>query len=281
MSVTTKSTGKSQAELIYELKQRQKLTFKLKVYFSWAVLFALLLFMFSGISFTIAGIEIKTIQLDFAFIQEWAPFIAKGIWQTLLICALSIVLACVLALLGALGRLSTFPPAYALATFYISLIRGTPLLLQIFFFFLALPQMGIKLSGLTAGVLALGINYGAYMTEIFRAGIQAIGIGQREAALAIGMTQGQIMRRVILPQALRLVVPPIGNQFIAMLKDSALIATTGFVHEILWRAQKVGRANFKSMEALMVAAALYWILTIIFSAFQARLETYLARGERR
>ncbi len=281
MSVTAKPTGKSQAELIYELKQHQKLIFKLKVYLSWAVLFALLLFMFSGISFTIVGLEIKTIQLDFAFIREWAPFIAGGIWQTLLICALSIVLACVLALLGALGRLSTFPPAYALATFYISLIRGTPLLLQIFFFFLALPQMGIKLSGLTAGVLALGINYGAYMTEIFRAGIQAIGIGQREAALAIGMTQGQIMRRVILPQALRLVVPPIGNQFIAMLKDSALIATTGFVHEILWRAQKVGRANFKSMEALMVAAALYWILTIIFSAFQSRLETHLARGERR
>jgi polar amino acid transport system permease protein len=176
--------------------------------------------------------------------------------------------------------MSKFPPFYALATFYVSLIRGTPLLLQIIFFFLALPQLGIRLSGLNAGVLALGINYGAYMTEIFRAGIQSIGIGQREAALAIGMTQSQIMRRIILPQALRLVVPPTGNEFIAMLKDSALISVTGFVHEILWRAQKVGRANFKSLEALLAAAILYWILTIIFSAFQARLEARLAESER-
>lgn len=172
------------------------------------------------------------------------------------------------------------PPAYALATFYISLIRGTPLLLQIIFFFLALPQLGIRLTGFTAGVLALGLNYGAYMTEIFRAGIQSVGIGQREAALAIGMTANQIMRRVVLPQALRLVIPPIGNQFIAMLKDTALISVTGFVHETLWRAQKVGRANFRSLEALLVAAIFYWIITILFSAVQARIEARMARGDR-
>jgi polar amino acid transport system permease protein len=186
-----------------------------------------------------------------------------------------------MALLGALGRLSKFPPVYALASFYVSLIRGTPLFLQIIFFFLALPQLGIQLSGLTAGVLALGLNYGAYMTEIFRAGIQSIGIGQREAALALGMSQGQIMRRIILPQALRLVVPPTGNEFIAMLKDSALVSATGFVQEILWRAQYAGRRNFRSLEALIIAAIFYWIMTLIFTAFQSRLETYLSRGERK
>jgi polar amino acid transport system permease protein len=193
---------------------------------------------------------------------------------------LSIVLATVLSLLGALGRLSKYPPAYALATFYISLIRGTPLLLQIIFFFLALPQLGIRLTGLWAGVLALGLNYGAYMTEIMRAGIQSVDLGQREAALAIGMTQPQIMRRIVLPQALRLVIPPIGNQFIAMLKDTSLISVTGFVWEILWRAQKVGRANFRSLEALLIAAIFYWIITILFSMVQGRIEDYLARGER-
>ncbi|MFQ5612508.1 MAG: amino acid ABC transporter permease [Anaerolineae bacterium] len=280
MSALAGPVGKTQAELIFELQQRRKFMFNLGVNVSWVILLGVLVFMFSGFNLAVGGLEIKTIQLDFAFVRKWAPFIMGGIGQTILICVLSILLASILALLGGLGRLSKFPPAYALATFYISLIRGTPLLLQIIFFFLALPQMGIRLSGLTAGVLALGINYGAYMTEIFRAGIQSVGIGQREAAQALGMTPRQIMRRIILPQALRLVVPPTGNEFIAMLKDSALISVTGFVHEILWRAQKVGRANFKSLEALLVAAILYWILTIIFSAFQARLETRLARGER-
>lgn len=280
MSATAETVGKSQAELIFELQQRRKFIFAVSVNLSWLVILGLLLFLFSGLSFAVGGVQIKTFKLDFNFIREWGPFIAGGIGQTILISILSILLASLLALLGALGRLSKFPPAYALATFYISLIRGTPLLLQIIFFFLALPQLGIQLSGLSAGVLALGINYGAYMTEIFRAGIQSVGIGQREAALAIGMTPGQIMRRIVLPQALRLVIPPTGNEFIAMLKDSALVSVTGFAHEILWRAQRVGRMNFKSLEALIVAAAFYWILTLIFSAFQARLETRLARGER-
>ena len=193
---------------------------------------------------------------------------------------LSIILATALSLLGALGRLSKFAPTYALATFYISLIRGTPLLLQVVFFFLALPQLGIRLSGLAAGVLALGLNYGAYMTEIMRAGIQSVDAGQREAAQAMGMTHFQIMRFVILPQALRLVIPPIGNQFIAMLKDTSLISVTGFVWELLWRAQKQGRANFRSLEALLIAAVFYWIITIVFSAFQAQIEMRLARGYR-
>jgi polar amino acid transport system permease protein len=118
------------------------------------------------------------------------------------------------------------------------------------------------------------------MTEIMRAGIQSVGIGQREAALAIGMNQGQIMRRIVLPQAMRLVIPPIGNEFIAMLKDTALISVTGFAWETLWRAQKVGRANFRSLEALLIAAVFYWIITIIFSAVQARIEASLAKGDR-
>ncbi len=107
-----------------------------------------------------------------------------------------------------------------------------------------------------------------------------MGVGQREAALAIGMTPRQIMQRIVLPQAFRLVIPPIGNQFIAMLKDTSLISVTGFVWEILWRAQKVGRANFRNLEALLIAAVFYWIITIIFSAVQSRIETRMARGER-
>jgi polar amino acid transport system permease protein len=280
MTATAKVSEKSQAELIYELQQQQRFRFNLGVNVSWIVLLAVLFFAFSGARFSFFGLEIKTISLDFEFIRAQWKFISTGVWLTILLSVLSISMASVLALLGALGRLSKVPPFYALASFYISLIRGTPLLLQVIFFFLALPQMGIRLTGMTAGVLALGLNYGAYMTEIFRAGIQSVDIGQREAAMAIGMTPSQIMRRVVLPQALRLVIPPIGNQFIAMLKDTSLISVTGFVWELLWRARKAGVASFRSLEALLIAAVFYWIITIMFSAVQSRIEARLGKGRR-
>ncbi|RLT42371.1 MAG: amino acid ABC transporter permease [Chloroflexi bacterium] len=276
----TISELQSQAEQIRALKRKKEQRFSLGVNLSYVVLVLLLIYAFSGIKFNLFGLQFSTIQLDTAFIAENWYFIFNGVWLTILLSVLSIALATVLSLLGGLGRLSKYPPAYALATFYISLIRGTPLLLQIIFFFLALPQLGIRLTGLWAGVLALGLNYGAYNTEIMRAGIQAVDIGQREAALAIGMTQGQIMRRIVLPQALRLVIPPIGNQFIAMLKDTSLISVTGFVWELLWRSQKVGRASFRSLEALLIAAVFYWIITIMFSIVQANIEERLARGVR-
>lgn len=266
----------AKGNLLYETQQRQIRHFRANVAISWVILFLLLIYMFSGQSF----LGIKTVRLDTDFIRSNIAFIARGINETLLVSVLSIVLAMVLALLAALGRLSAIPPVYALSTFYVSLIRGTPLYLQIFFFFLALPQMGIILSGLSAGVLALGLNYGAYMSEIFRAGLASVGKGQREAAIAIGMTPWQTMKRIVLPQALRFAIPPIGNDFIAMTKDSALIAGTGFVHEIMWRATRVGRAQFHSLEALIMAAIFYWILTLMLSYVQSIIETRLARGDR-
>jgi polar amino acid transport system permease protein len=267
---------KSQAELIYEAQQRKELQFRVNVAISWVVLMAILAFLFSGSSF----LGIKTISLDTTFIKDNLSFIAGGLGETLKVSVLSIMLAMALALLAALGRLSTFPPVYALSTFYVSLIRGTPLYLQIFFFFLALPQLGIILSGTLAGVLALGLNYGAYMSEIFRAGLSSVGKGQREAAMALGMTPGQTMRRIVLPQALRFAIPPMGNDFISMTKDSALVAATGFVHELMWRATKVGRAQFHNLEALIMAAIFYWVMTLCLSYLQSRLETRLAKGDR-
>ena len=248
-----------QAEQILAAQRRDARRFAAGVRLSYALLLIALAYAFSGSEFSVAGLKFTTISLDWTFIRSHWFFIFNGVWLTILLSVLSILLATVLSLLGALGRLSKSAPAYALATFYISLIRGTPLLLQVVFFFLALPQLGIRLSGLSAGVLALGLNYGAYMTEIMRAGIQSVGAGQREAAESMGMTQFQIMRFIVLPQALRLVIPPIGNQFIAMLKDTSLISVTGFVWELLWRAQKQGRANFRSLEALLIAAVFYWI----------------------
>ena len=269
-----------QAEQILAAQRRDARRFAAGVRLSYALLLIALAYAFSGSEFSVAGLKFTTISLDWTFIRSHWFFIFNGVWLTILLSVLSILLATVLSLLGALGRLSKSAPAYALATFYISLIRGTPLLLQVVFFFLALPQLGIRLSGLSAGVLALGLNYGAYMTEIMRAGIQSVGAGQREAAESMGMTQFQIMRFIVLPQALRLVIPPIGNQFIAMLKDTSLISVTGFVWELLWRAQKQGRANFRSLEALLIAAVFYWIITIVFSTFQAQIELRLSKGYR-
>ena len=275
----TNKTTKSQADLFYEAIQRKERLFRANVGISWGVLLLILVFLFSGQSINIAGLTFSTIKLDGTFIRDNMLFIAGGVGETIRISILSIILATILALLAALGRLSRFPPVYALSTFYVSLIRGTPLYLQIFFFFLALPQLGIILPGLWAGVIALGLNYGAYMSEIFRAGLSSVGKGQREAAIALGMSQGQLMRRIILPQALRFAIPPTGNEFIAMTKDSALVAATGFVHELMWRATKVGRAQFHNLEALIMAAIFYWVMTLILTSVQSRIEATLAKGD--
>jgi polar amino acid transport system permease protein len=223
---------------------------------------------------------LRRFNLDIAFMGHFFSFIMQGAWITLYISALSILLAVVLALFGALGRLSRNPIANSVSGFYISLIRGTPLLVQIFIWYLGLPQLGILLRAEVAGILALGVNYGAYMTEIFRAGIQAIGKGQHEAAHALGMSRGQTFRRIVLPQAFRIVIPPIGNEFIAMMKDSSLVYVMG-VWELTFRANKIGRQYFRAMETFIIAAAFYWILTVIFQFLQGHLEEYMARGERR
>ena len=279
-SSPTIAAPKSQADLIYDLQVKAKRRFSIGTVISWMLMLIFLAFLFSGIRISLGDFSFKTIHLDQVFIRENIPFITRGVWATIGISILSILFATILALLAALGRLSKFPPLYALCTFYVSLIRGTPLYLQIFFFFLALPQVGIILPGLWAGVLALGLNYGAYMSEIFRAGLTSVGKGQREAAMAIGMTPGQTMSRIVIPQALRFAIPPTGNEFIAMLKDSALVSATGFVHELMWRATRVGRAQFHNLEALIIAAVFYWIMTLIFSYFQNRLEARMSRGER-
>ena len=268
--------GQTHAEQLYESDLRKSRQFNMWVSATWGGLFLFLVYLFSGQSF----LGFETIELNLTFIQKNFLFIAGGLWQTLLVSFLSISLAIVLALVAALGRLSKFPPFYALSTFYVSLIRGTPLYLQIFFFFLALPQLGIVLTGIFAGVLALGLNYGAYMSEIFRAGLASVGRGQREAAIAIGMTPWQTMKRIILPQALRFAIPPIGNDFIAMTKDSALVSATGFVHEVMWRATRVGRAQFNNLEALIMAAIFYWVMTIILTYIQSIIEARLAKGAR-
>ena len=185
-----------------------------------------------------------------------------------------------------------------MAGFYVSFFRGTPLIVQMFLLYLALPPVGrnlqasyawlpegfdqaLVLDAATAGIIALGLNYGAYMTEIFRAGIQSVAGGQGEAADALGMTYGQKMRKVVLPQAFRVIIPPTGNEFIAMMKDTALVSFLGVTAasaEIFRRSQLVGKADFKNLEAYVAAALVYWGLTVLFTFFQSRLESRIGRG---
>lgn len=220
-----------------------------------------------------------TVKLNAGFMTSVVPFIVGGAGVTILVSAVSITLAIILASLGALGRLSRNPIANGAASFYVSLVRGTPLLLQILFIYLALPQAGIVLDAFFCGVIALGFNYGAYMTEIFRAGIQAVPHGQTEAAESLGMNGRTTFLRIVAPQAFRIVTPAIGNDFIAMLKDSSLVSTIG-VQELLWKAQVAGRPTFQSMQTLIIAALVYWAMTLVFSYFQGRLERRMATADR-
>jgi polar amino acid transport system permease protein len=256
-------------EQVAAARRAMSLRFRLTFVFVWLVIIL-------GIGVALAAAD----AWNWDFVLTSGPVIVlQGVGITILVSAASIVGATVLATLGALGRLSANPVIYAIASFYVSLIRGTPLLVQLYLIYFALPQLNIILPAIPAGILALSLNYGAYMTEIFRAGIQAVPPGQREAAEALGMPDQLVMRRVVLPQAIKIVIPAIGNEFIAMLKDSALVSTIS-VHETLFLAQRLGRSTFNPVTALLIAALVYWVLTIIFSVFQERLERRLGRSDR-
>ena len=166
--------------------------------------------------------------------------------------------------------------------------------MQIFIIYLGLPQIGQQiaargypwlgalfiLTAIQSGVLALSLNYGAYMTEIFRAGIQSVSYGQWQAAAALGMSRWQTLRLIVLPQAIKVIIPAVGNQFIAMQKDSSLVSVMG-VWEITYRANRFARRDSKYMEMFLLAAAIYWVLTIVSEWLLARLEGRMARSDRR
>ncbi len=263
-----------------------RIPFRLKAAVVWAALFALV-----GVLFWLS-------QFDTDWMRDNVEFILGGVRYTLTIAVGGIILAIVLALFGALARLSSNSLAYGIAGFYVSFFRGTPLIVQMYLLYLALPQIGsnlvdrfpslgtnveqrLILDAAVAGTLALGLNYGAYMTEIFRAGIQSVAQGQGEAADALGMTYWTKMRRVVMPQALRVIIPPTGNEFIAMMKDTALVSFLGVTAasaEMFRRSQLVGKADFKNLEAFVLVAAFYWALTAAFTVLQNRLEARMSTG---
>lgn len=231
----------------------------------WLELFGLLMVFF------------YSFDLSFAFIAKKIGFlITQGVTTTLFISAISIVIATAIALAGAIAKLSRNGVIYGLATFYTSLFRGLPLLMQIYIIYLGLPQVGYVIGAIPAGILALSLCYGAYMTEIFRAGIESISRGQTEGATALGLSPSQTMGLVILPQAMRVIIPPTGNQFIAMLKDSSLVSVVG-VWEIMYLARTQGQTEFRHIEMLITASMIYWLLSIGLEFLQARIEERFGR----
>ncbi|MEO0912409.1 MAG: amino acid ABC transporter permease [Pseudomonadota bacterium] len=235
----------------------------------WAELFGLCIVFF--LSF---GLDFDFIQSKFLFL------ITQGAVTTVYVSLISIAIACVFAMIAALAKLSGNPLFFGLSSFYISFFRGLPLLMQIYLIYIGLPQLGFVVDPIPAGIAALSICYGAYMAEIFRAGIVGVPKGQAEAAAALGLNPGITFLKVTLPQAMRLIVPPTGNQFIAMLKDSSLVSVVG-VWELTFVAKTAGRSEFKHVEMLITASLVYWVMSICFELIQARIERHYGKAHAR
>jgi polar amino acid transport system permease protein len=203
-------------------------------------------------------------------------FLPIGILRTFQVTVLSIVCATFVGLLAGLGRISRITVINRVATIYIEIIRGIPLLVQLFYIYYALAKI-IQVQDIVAAVIAMTVCYGAYMGEIFRAGIQAIPKGQMEAALALGLSRGQALRKIILPQTIRIVLPPIGNEFIALLKDSSLVSILA-VSDLLRRGREFASRTFQYFEAYTVVALVYLVLTLFFSRLVAFMEERLSRN---
>lgn len=210
--------------------------------------------------------------MNFELIQNALPILLIGAGVTIEITAFSVAVGFIIGLFVGIARICRIKILRLLAAVYADCIRGTPLLVQIFLIYFALPMnTGQRVEPFIAAVAACGINSGAYVSEIFRAGIQSIDVGQMEAGRSLGLTWWQTMRYIILPQAFKNILPPLGNEFIAMLKDSSLVSVIGF-EELTRRGQLIIAQTYGSFEIWMTVAILYLIMTLAISRFVAWLE---------
>lgn len=215
---------------------------------------------------------------DLGLIFEKFPIFIPAAVETLKITAASILVGVLIGLIVAFGMLSKKKFIYYPSTFYVTIIRGTPILLQLFIVYYGLANI-IQLDPYLSAIIAFGAHNGAYIAEIFRGAIKSIHIGQMEAARSIGMTHFQAMRRIILPQAFKRAVPPLGNQFIIATKDSSLASTIA-VRELLLKSQQLGSSTFRFMEFLLIAGIYYLIITAILGFLVHKLERRLAISDR-
>ncbi|WP_247536828.1 ectoine/hydroxyectoine ABC transporter permease subunit EhuD [Ralstonia pseudosolanacearum] len=209
--------------------------------------------------------------------QEFLPILLQGAVVTVEVTVLSFLLSSVIGLALALMRLSPIKAVSAAGATIVNIIRGLPIIVQLFYIYFVLPDVGIQLTAFQAGVIGLGIAYSAYQTENFRAGIEAVDPGQREAAQAMGMRGALIMRRVILPQAFRIALPPYGNTLVMMLKDSSLVSTIT-VAEMTRAGQLIASSTFQNMTVYTLVALLYLLMSLPLVFGLRRLERRMGAG---
>ncbi|MFC9762558.1 amino acid ABC transporter permease [Rhodococcus jostii] len=214
-----------------------------------------------------------TVQL---ILDNLWPMLKATVTMTIPLTIISFTIGLVIALLVALARISSMRPLSVIARFYVSVIRGTPLLVQLFIVFYALPQFGVVLDPFPAAVIAFSLNVGGYAAEVIRSAILSIPKGQWEAAQTIGMGYTTTLQRIVLPQAARVAVPPLSNTLISLVKDTSL-ASTILVTELLRVAQLAAAPTFDFFALYSVAALYYWVICIFLSAVQGRLEARLDR----
>ncbi|KAJ01953.1 amino acid ABC transporter permease [Sulfitobacter mediterraneus] len=200
--------------------------------------------------------------MDFELMLKVYPFFLEAAWLTILLSVLTAILGLTCGALGAAARLSRFRTLRFIGAAYVSVIRGTPALIQLFILYFGGPQIGIQLDAFEAGVIGLGVNAGAYMTETIRGAIIAIDKGQREAARTLGLSQWQAMYKVILPQSARLMIRPLGVNINALIKATALVAAISVV-ELTYTAQRYIGSTYKPFEMFLLAGILYMIIIYV------------------
>ncbi|MCM3601887.1 amino acid ABC transporter permease [Robertmurraya korlensis] len=204
-------------------------------------------------------------NLDFNQIVPYIPFILEGIWVTLQFVIISIIFGFILGTLLALCKISKIKALNWFGDAYTSIFRGTPLILQLMIIYFAIPQLtGYDISPFLSAILAFGLNSSAYVSEIIRAGIQAVDKGQTEAAQALGVPYRLMMKDIILPQALKNILPALMNEFITLTKESAIVSTIGYL-DLMRRAQVVGADIYRNFEPLIFVGVIYWLLVMVLT----------------
>jgi polar amino acid transport system permease protein len=217
-------------------------------------------------------------SFDFSLIVAYLPEFWRGTKATIFYSFAALGLAIAIGLIVALARISHLAPLRAAARVYVDVIRGTPALIQIFFIYFGMPALGVNLSAPVAAVIALGINSGGYLTEIFRAGIVGVDIGQTEAARSLGMSYGQAMRRIILPQAALGVVPPAAGELTNLVKGTSLLSTIS-IGELTRVAQQIVGVTFRPIEAYVAIGVVYFCLNAVIAQGAVWLERALRRSQ--
>jgi polar amino acid transport system permease protein len=210
--------------------------------------------------------------IDWGFTWSILPELLRGLWVTLQATLLGMLLALVLGLFWALLQMAHVPGVARATRLGVDFVRNTPLLVQVYFFFYVGPELGLTWSPLVTGIVALGLHYASYTTEIYRAGIEGVDRGQWEAAKALGLGPWTTFRRVVLPQAIPPVVPALGNRFIALFKDTPLLSAIT-VLEVLQRAKLVGSQSFRYLEPVTLVGLAFLLLSLVSAWAVGRLET--------